>query len=76
LRALFGFIVEGCVEPDDIDADTVHLHGFRVTDPSGVEQAVREAVYAREEEQLGSPRSFQVRPDGSLYEVDYGGGVR
>lgn len=45
LRALFGFVVEGRPRPDDIDAEAVHLHGFRVTDPSGEEQAAREAEY-------------------------------
>jgi hypothetical protein len=39
LCALFGFVVEGYPDPDDIDATSVHPHGFRVTDPSGKEQA-------------------------------------
>lgn len=44
LRALFGFTVEGRPHPGDIDAGAVHLHGFRVTGPSGEEQAAREAM--------------------------------
>ncbi|WP_067508181.1 hypothetical protein [Actinoplanes sp. TFC3] len=28
LRALFGFILEGTPAPDDLDADSVHLHAF------------------------------------------------
>jgi hypothetical protein len=46
LRALFGFILEGRPDPDDIDEEPVHLHGFRLTDPSGREQAEREALAA------------------------------
>ncbi|MFI5490675.1 DUF6928 family protein [Micromonospora echinaurantiaca] len=45
LHSLFGFIVEGRPKPDDIDTEAVHLHGFRVTDPSGREQTAREALY-------------------------------
>jgi hypothetical protein len=37
LRALFGFVIEGYPHPDDVDAEAVHLHGFRVTDPSSDE---------------------------------------
>ncbi|WP_372441967.1 DUF6928 family protein [Actinoplanes campanulatus] len=43
LRAFFGFIVEGKIEPDDIDPLDVHLHAFRVADPTGREQAERTA---------------------------------
>lgn len=46
LRALFGFVVEGRYDPSDIDADAIRAHGFRVTDPSGEEQADRDAAYA------------------------------
>nr|WP_042365845.1 hypothetical protein [Streptacidiphilus neutrinimicus] len=35
LRAFAGFVLEGCLLPDDVDADAVPLHGFRVTDPDG-----------------------------------------
>lgn len=30
LRALFGFVVEDRARPDDLDAESVGLHGFRV----------------------------------------------
>lgn len=32
LRAFFGFVLEGRPDPDDVDADRVRLHGFRVND--------------------------------------------
>ncbi|PTA42898.1 hypothetical protein [Micromonospora sp. RP3T] len=69
LRALFGFIIEGRPSPDDIDADAVHLHGFRVTDPSGEEQAAREAAYAWALQNMGPPRRYRMGPDGTMHEV-------
>ena len=57
LRALFGFVVEGRLRSDDLDVEAVHLHGFRVTDPSGEEQAAREAEY----EQARPPSRAPVR---------------
>lgn len=69
LRALFGFTVEGAPAPDDIDPHEVHLHGFRVTDPSGAEQAVREAAYAEAVRALGRPRRFTLGPDGTWQEI-------
>ncbi|WP_420884046.1 DUF6928 family protein [Micromonospora sp. CPCC 205547] len=69
LRALFGFVIEGHPDPDDIDTEAVHLHGFRVTDPSGDEQAAREARYAEVLRAMGPPRSFRMGPDGTMYEV-------
>ncbi len=69
LRALFGFIIEGYPDPDDIDTDTVHLYGFRVTDPSGAEQAARDAAYAQALSRMGRPRLFRWGPDGTMYEV-------
>lgn len=69
LRALFGFVVEGYPDPDDIDPEAVHLHGFRVTDPSGEEQAAREAMYADTRRAMGSPRTFRMGPDGTMHEV-------
>jgi hypothetical protein len=38
LRELFGFVIEGQPDPGDIDPETVHLYGFRVTDPTGQER--------------------------------------
>jgi hypothetical protein len=69
LRALFGFVIEGHSDPDDVDTETVHLHGFRVTDPSGQEQAAREAAYAAARRAMGPPRMFRMGPDGTMHEV-------
>ena len=56
----------------DIDALAVHMHGFRVTHPSGEEQAAREAMYEHARASLASMRlrRFQMRPDGSLEEIN------
>ena len=35
LQALFGFVIEGLPGPEDIDPGSVHMHVFRVADPSG-----------------------------------------
>jgi hypothetical protein len=43
LRHLFGFVTDGPHHPDDVAAGEVDLLGFRVTDPTGAEQADREA---------------------------------
>jgi hypothetical protein len=69
LRALFGFVLEGYPDPDDLDAATVHLHGFRVTDPSGAEQAERDAAYARALRAMGPPRRFKMGSDGTMQEM-------
>ncbi|MEU0936960.1 hypothetical protein [Embleya sp. NPDC005971] len=69
LRALFGFIVEGRRMPDDIDADDVPVHRFRLTDPDGPtpeqRKAVREALVAR----MKPPRIFHMQ-GGRLVETD------
>ncbi|MGN9763766.1 DUF6928 family protein [Micromonospora sp. SD12] len=70
LRALFGFAIEGYPDPDDIDTETVHLHGFRVTDPTGEEQAAREALYAEVLRTIGPPQRFRMGPDGTMHEVN------
>lgn len=72
IRELFGFILEGRPDPEDVDADAVHLHSFRVTDPSGDEQAERDAAYAQAREAMGPPRVFRMGPDGHMYEVGLG----
>lgn len=50
LRALFGFIVEGYPQPDDVDAFGVPMHRFHVAGPSGPEagrlRAQRDAAIA------------------------------
>lgn len=73
LRALFGFVLEGYPDADDIDASDVHLHGFRVTDPSGEEQAAREAIYAEARRTMGPPRRFRMGPDGTMQEISSDG---
>ncbi|WP_436771228.1 DUF6928 family protein [Yinghuangia sp. YIM S09857] len=69
LRALFGFIIEGRRMPDDIDADDVPVHRFRLTDPDGPtpeqRQAVRDALVAR----MKPPRIFRME-GGRLVETD------
>jgi hypothetical protein len=71
LRALFGFVLEGHPDPDDIEAAGVHLHGFRVTDPSGQEQATREAAYAQARQAMGTPQMFRMGPGGTMQEIDF-----
>jgi hypothetical protein len=66
LRALFGFAIEGYGDDDDVDAQSVHLYGFRVSDPTGREQAEREAMYAQARVELGEPRLYQMGPDGTM----------
>ncbi|MEV7245753.1 hypothetical protein AB0N92_31525 [Streptomyces sp. NPDC093248] len=70
LRALCGFVLEGHPGPDDIDADDIHLHGFRVRDPRGPDPAEQQAALQRAMEAMGPPRFFNVSPDGSLIERD------
>ncbi|WP_422736270.1 DUF6928 family protein [Micromonospora sp. WMMD729] len=69
LRALFGFVIEGRSSPDDIHADAVHLHGFRVTDSAGEEETARAAAYARALQTMGPPRRYRMGPDGTMHEV-------
>jgi hypothetical protein len=69
LRALFGFILEGYLHPDDIDPDGVHMHEFRVSDPTGREQAERKAAMERAVALMGPPRRFRLGPDGALHEI-------
>lgn len=69
LRALFGFVLEGMPEPDDIDPDAVQLHEFRVADPSGAEQAARETAYEQAMRDVGPLRMFKRGPDGTMREV-------
>lgn len=73
LRALFGFVLEGYLAPDDVDAEGVHLHGFWVTDPTGREQAERDAALAEALRRMGPPRRFRIGPDGRLQETGSGG---
>ncbi|WP_269854156.1 DUF6928 family protein [Streptomyces sp. RPT161] len=70
LRALCGFIQEGRPEPDDVDADRIELHGFRVRDPNGPDPAEKQAELRRAMEAMGPPRFYTMGPDGSLIERD------
>lgn len=70
LRALCGFVQEGSPEPDDLDADSIALHGFRVRDPHAPDSAEQEAQLRRAMEAMGPPRFFSLGPDGSLVERD------
>lgn len=69
LRALFGFILEGRPEPGDIDLFGVHMHEFKVSDPTGREQAEREAAMRQAIAQMGPPRRFRMGPDGAMHEI-------
>jgi hypothetical protein len=69
LRALFGFVLEGTPRSGDVDPDGVLLHGYRVADPSGAEQAAREAAMEAALSAMGPPRMFRLGPDGSLVET-------
>ncbi|WP_025617317.1 DUF6928 family protein [Salinispora cortesiana] len=69
LRALFGFILEGLPKPDDVDADAVHMHEFHVADPTGEEQAAREAAHEQARRVMGLPRTFRMGPDGTMQEI-------
>jgi len=69
LRALFGFIVEGLPDPDDVDPYDVALQGFRVADPTGREPAEREADMKQVLLQMGPPRRYRMMPDGTFQEI-------
>ncbi|GAB3850072.1 DUF6928 family protein [Dactylosporangium cerinum] len=69
LRGLFGFILEGRRRPDDVDPFGVHLHGFRVADPTGREAAEREARMRQVLQRMRPPQRFRFMPDGQLREI-------
>ncbi|MFH8928992.1 DUF6928 family protein [Streptomyces pristinaespiralis] len=70
LRALCGFIQEGLPEPDDVEAESIELHGFLVRDPDDLDPAEKEAERRRAMEAMGPPRVYRMGPDGSLVEQD------
>ncbi|MFE7380556.1 DUF6928 family protein [Streptomyces zhihengii] len=70
LRALCGFILEGTAEPEDIDAESIELHGFLVRDPNATDPAEKEAETWRAMEAMGPPRYCTMGPDGTLIERD------
>ena len=65
---MFGFIIEGHPEPDDIDPCEVHMHEFLVSDPTGEEQAKRDAAMRAAVAAMGPPRRFRME-GGILREV-------
>jgi hypothetical protein len=67
VQALFGFIVEGRSSPDDIDPWSVHLHGFRVTDPDRPNMAEQHTL----PQQTSTERTLiayrmEIAPDGRI----------
>ncbi|MGQ4399058.1 hypothetical protein ACN6K4_002544 [Streptomyces hayashii] len=68
LRALCGFVLEGCPEADDVDADHIRLHGFRVRDPHASDPAKHDGELQSAGEAMGSPRFYTFGPDGLLVE--------
>jgi hypothetical protein len=75
MRFLFGFALEGAPEPGDVDAGQIAMLGYRVTDPTGAEQAAREAAL-REFLQRARRRRYRMGSDGSLVEIDGERGLR
>ncbi len=67
LRALLGFVLEGRSEPGDVEPYDVPVHGFRTVDPTGREQAAREAM-AAVVARTRPPRRFR-HIDGNLVEI-------
>ena len=70
LRALAGFILEGKPHPDDVDPDTVHLNGYRVTDPQGPDPALGRAALERAVKAVGPPQIYRFTSDGSVTKSD------
>ncbi|KPI22806.1 hypothetical protein OV320_1263 [Actinobacteria bacterium OV320] len=70
LRALCGFVQEGRPEADDVDADQIRLHGFRVRDPQGPGPVKQEAELKCAGEAMGPPRFYTFGPDGLLVAND------
>jgi hypothetical protein len=71
LRALLGFTIEGTPQPQpsDVDPYSVPMYGFRASDPTGEEQAAREAQMAQIRSLMKAPRRFTY-VDGVLVEID------
>lgn len=69
LYALVGFSLARRRGPDDFDPFGVPLHGFGVADPSGREQAARQADMERLASRMRPPRRYRRMPDGTLREI-------
>lgn len=70
LRALFGFVLEGKQNPEDVDAFDIPVHGFRLIDPAGPTPGERKAQRDALIAQMSPPRYFRMQPDGSMSEID------
>ncbi|MFI8458053.1 DUF6928 family protein [Kitasatospora sp. NPDC085464] len=70
LRALCGFVVEGCPEPGDLAAETVALHGYLVRDPNAPDPAERDAALKAAIAVMPPPRVYRLGPDGTLIRED------
>ncbi|MDX3571107.1 DUF6928 family protein [Streptomyces sp. ID05-47C] len=68
LRALCGFIQEGRSEENDVHADHIRLHGFRVRDPHGPTPVKQEAELQGAGEATAPPIFYTFGPDGLLVE--------
>lgn len=67
LRHLLGFSLEGRRQPDDVDASTISMLGFRVTDPTGKEQALQQQL--DEIAATMTRRTFRLGPDRTWIET-------
>jgi hypothetical protein len=45
------------------------VRGFRVADPTGREQAEREAKMTQLRQQMGPPRRYRMKADGTFEEI-------
>ncbi|MGW7645036.1 DUF6928 family protein [Streptomyces bobili] len=68
LRALCGFIQEGRPKANDVDADHIRLHGFRVGDPHGPTPVKQEAELQSAGAAIAPPSFYTFGPDGLLVE--------
>jgi hypothetical protein len=67
LRALSGSSWRGA--PTRTTSSDAHLHGFRVADPTGREQAEREATMQEILRRMKPPRRYRMMLDGTLREL-------
>lgn len=70
LRSLFGFVLEGRPEPEDVDASDIPAHGFRLLDPHGPTPEQRKAEMAALIARMSPPRFLRMQPDGSMVETE------
>ncbi|GIG88674.1 DUF6928 family protein [Plantactinospora endophytica] len=68
LRAWFGFALEGEISRNQIDPDDIPVYGFRTADPTGAEQATRQALL-EQFRRTHTLRRYSMGPDGTLVEI-------